>query len=487
MSATGIDTTEFKQVFHVETDRLFRRRLYWFTVILLSLGAFLVSLFFVIGFAARRASEPEAGELDKRATFVEGMYKAWFDTPTPEAWQAWAVFGLLVLWFTAYGTALAFSLRKQLATRLVVNITMALIVFEGFSAIGLRLSGTGGAGLWQFVLVHFIACCVFPWKLKQALIPILIVLPASLLSKVALEGSGPGEVFVSVITAVAVTPGVLVSWWKHSQRVQVTSNKFLSQRYGVLRQELAYARQIHEAMFPEPKADGPVRFTYRYEPMRQIGGDYLHAHAVQTDDGHEELSLVILDVTGHGIPAALTVNRLYGEIDLRFADDPNLPPGDLLGHLNRYVHLTLARHSIYATALCLRVNTKTGTVAYASGGHPPAFLRASDGTLHELASTTFVLGACGEEDFDPQTTTVDFKPGDTIVAYTDGATEARAPSGQMLRIDGLRRTLVPGPVNPDPGAWPDHLLRMVANHRGGMAPEDDTLLVEIYRPLDGKG
>lgn len=488
MSATGIDTTEFKQVFNVETDRLIRRRLYWFTLVLLCLGTFSMSLFVVMGFATQQATPVGSDGAAPRTEFMNNVYRVWFGTPDPARWRVVAVFSLYLSWFIAYGGALAMSLRKRLSIRVVVSITMGLIVFEGFNATGLRLTGLNGAGLWQFVFVHFLACSVFPWKPRQAIIPILIVLPVSYLAKITIEGGSLGSQFVvSLITAIAMTPAVLVSWWKHSQRVQVTSNKFLSQRYGVLRQELAYARQIHEAMFPEPKTDGDVCFTYRYEPMRQIGGDYLHAHVVRQDDGAEELSLVILDVTGHGIPAALTVNRLYGEIDLRFADNPSLPPGDLLGHLNRYVHLTLARHSIYATALCLRVNTKNGTVSYASGGHPPAFLRASDGTLQELNSTTFVLGACGEEDFDPQTTTVDFKPGDTIVAYTDGATEARAPSGQMLRIEGLRQTLVPGPINPDPGAWPDHLLRHVANFRGGMAPEDDTLLVEIYRPLPGAG
>lgn len=474
MPPIGIDTTEFTQVFNVETDRLVRRRLFWFTLVMLVLNGGAVAFAVTVTLLAQ-SEGVSVGE-----AFLDNT----FGTPSPPAWRVWATFGLVVLWFLAYGFAFLSSLKKSLDSKFIVYLTMGLIVYDGLEAVGLRIAGAQFAGLYIFIFVHFVACCVFPWRPRQAIMPILIVLPVSLASKLLIEGGSIlPQVFLTAFVAALTTPGVLVSWWKHSQRLQTTSNKFLTQRYGMLRQELAYARQIHEAMFPEPKLDGGVRFNYRYEPMRQIGGDYLHAHVVKSDEGGEQLSLVILDVTGHGIPAALTVNRLYGEIDLRFADDPSLDPGALLRHLNRYVNLTLARHSIYATALCLRVDTSTGEVTYASGGHPPAFLRGSDGTISELGSTTFVLGACRDEDFDARTVSVKFGSGDAIVAYTDGATEARAPGGQMLRIDGLRSALVPGPVTPEPGDWPEQLLRLVANHRGGSVPEDDTLLVEIYCPV----
>ena len=77
-------------------------------------------------------------------------------------------------------------------------------------------------------------------------------------------------------------------------------------------------------------------------------------------------------------------------------------------------------------------------MTWASGGHPPAFLRGVDGTVRELGSTAFVLGACSEDDFESEEQTCTLGPGDSLVAYTDGASEARNPSGKMLRIMGLR-------------------------------------------------
>jgi len=201
----------------------------------------------------------------------------------------------------------------------------------------------------------------------------------------------------------------------------------------------------------------------------------------------DRLSVVIVDVTGHGIPAALTVNRLHGEIDISFAENPDLSPGEMLCKLNKYVHLTLAKHSIYATAVCLRVDRARGIVEYASGGHPPAFIRGVDGSLQDLAPTTFVLGACAEGDFEAGQIQTEFTPGDSIVAYTDGAIEARSMEGRMLQIDGLRRILcspaMPGMPHGGQGQWAEKILTEVAAFRGGLPPEDDTLVIEIYRPL----
>lgn len=163
----------------------------------------------------------------------------------------------------------------------------------------------------------------------------------------------------------------------------------------------------------------------------------------------------------------------------------------MLCKLNKYVHLTLAKHSIYATAVCIRVNRASGKVEYASGGHPPAFIRGVDGSLEDLAPTTFVLGACSEADFESGQVEYDFDPGDSLIIYTDGAIEARSIEGKMLQINGLRRLLcspaMPGITHGAQGQWAEKILAEVAAFRGGLPPEDDTLAIEIYRPLSVDG
>jgi sigma-B regulation protein RsbU (phosphoserine phosphatase) len=330
------------------------------------------------------------------------------------------------------------------------------------------------------MLIHIIACCFFPWSAWQSIQPMLGILGLNLVG-VAVEalldkGAGwRGMLWVAPSPLIAL-PGAAICAIRHSRRVQSFRFRHVLDRYGDLRRELTDARRIHEGLFPEPIEDGDVRFTYMYEPMRQIGGDYLFAHAPRKPDS-TRLSVVITDVTGHGIAAALTVNRIHGELERVFAENPDVSPGDVLSLLNRYVHLTLARHSVYMTAFCLRVDPDPGTLEYASGGHPPAFVRAVNGSIEELQSTAFVLGACAADDFDPGQRTIRFTAGDALIAYTDGATEARSHDGRMLGIVGIQRLLAgSGPRYGQ--SWVEHLLRAVEEFRDG-PPADDTLVVQI--------
>ena len=215
--------------------------------------------------------------------------------------------------------------------------------------------------------------------------------------------------------------------------------------------------------------------------------------------------MVLVDVTGHGIAAALTVNRLYGELERVYAENSAICPREVLRLLNRYIHLTMAKHSVYATAIAMTINPKGGeggdSIQYASAGHPPAFLRGVDGTIQELESTAFVLGVCAHEDFDAELRTLRFGPGDAIIAYTDGASEARDERGRMLGTTGMRSILAGAPVHLSQlagrslgnrpldnlcGSWCRTVLSSVETYRHG-PPDDDTLVVEITRPLSRSG
>jgi len=405
-------------------------------------------------------------------------------------WQKAFFFFASTIWIGAYLGALLVVLRKRVSMTTMVYISLGLIMLDGAQGLGARaMNIQTGPALFGFLFSFTIACCIFPWTIRQALLPAIAVAVASIFSHIVIEGTNVWSAIVlTFFLLLFSTPGVVITGIKYSQRVQRATNRFLNQRYGMLRQELAFARQVHESLFPAPRTTGNVRYAYQYEPMRQIGGDYLYTKVDEGKDGKgEKLSVVIVDVTGHGIPAALTVNRLHGEIDISFAENPDLSPGEMLIKLNKYVHLTLAKHSIYATAVCMRVDYDRGVVEYASGGHPPAFIRGVDGSLRDLDPTTFVLGACAEQDFESGQVEYDFMPGDSLIAYTDGAIEARNIEGKMLQINGLRRMLsapvMPGVQHGGQGQWAEKILQEVAAFRSGLPPEDDTLTIEIYRPI----
>ncbi len=474
----GLETLEFKHEFRAETDRLLRVRLLGFASIWMGLNLLLLVALLVAGTWVSLSNAASSGD-------ALGVFEAVSNVVAKAVGPGWrsVVFVLLTAaWFLAYTSTIWQVWQVKPSTRRIVQLSIALIVADGLFGIAARVAGVSGGGLFAFWLAHLIACCIFPWSVRQSIIPIVIVIGLSTASKLAFEGRSVDTLFASAVTLLFMSPAVGICWYRHSQRLQKSSHNFLRQRYGMLRQELAYARQIHEAVFPEPKEDGAIRFSYRYQPMRQIGGDFLHVHVQRLPGGHERFSVVVMDVTGHGIPAALSVNRLHGEIELRFAENPEISPGEILARLNRYVHLTMAKHSLFVTALCLRIDTDTNTLTWASGGHPPAFLRGVDGTIRELGSTAFVLGACAEDDFDSDEQSCPLGPGDSLIAYTDGASEARNPSGKMLRIMGLR-AIVAAEGRVDGGAWPERILGMVSAHRAGAPTEDDTLVIEIYCPL----
>src|SRR5262249_4586108 len=145
----------------------------------------------------------------------------------------------------------------------------------------------------------------------------------------------------AVLPILAVAPGSAWCWWRDRRFRKNFRTTFESRSFRKLQHDLSDARRVHEALLPAARSHGPVRFHYIYEPMRQIGGDLLfvfppsHLHEAE---GVQSLSLVVLDVTGHGIAAALTVNRIVGELERLFIDDPDAPPGKALAALNRYVY-----------------------------------------------------------------------------------------------------------------------------------------------------
>jgi sigma-B regulation protein RsbU (phosphoserine phosphatase) len=286
---------------------------------------------------------------------------------------------------------------------------------------------------------------------------------------------------------------MLICWLRFSRFREVVELRFLNTRYAEVQRELQYARRIHEKLFPAPITRGPVQFGFRYEPMSQIGGDFVdviesNARDGANGEGGEALTIVLVDVTGHGIVAALAVNRLHGEIKRTLAAqraatgsgqpaDPLAIPQAIIASLNEYVHLTLADESVFATALAVTIDAKHKKLSWVNAGHPPAFLCRASGQIDLLDATSMMLGPLGNDDLDAQPQTIDFSEGDVLIAYTDGAIECRGKSQDMLGIEGLRAVVESArhkPVEP----MLDAIMSAVATFRAGSA-DDDTLVLAM--------
>jgi serine phosphatase RsbU (regulator of sigma subunit) len=473
MAAPFTMTQDFRQEFEADTLNLLRKRFLWFLGTVGSIYGLILLImaagFLILAFGLNKDLATS------QLTTLRGGY--------------WGLMAFLVLigfdvgvfvWCTKEATA-----RRNNRQRLL-KLTYQFFMYRGaadmLAAMILKSEGVP----WVLGIYHVIGCALLPWTPAQALRPMLFLLPLNAITLFISPGSGwAADTFWSVFSCFVAFPGLAIAWLKTTRRSNELRMRFLQDRYGQMRRELVDARRIHEALFPKPFSHETLRFSYRYEPMRQIGGDYLYARFSPTDGEREPpFNFLLIDVTGHGIAAALTVNRLYGEVERLFAEDPFASPADVLAALNRYVHLTLSRHSVYATALCIRVDVETDSIEYASGGHPPAFLCQADGRIEELDSTSYVLGAVAPGDFEAGMRTLRFMPGDAFVAYTDGAIEARNHEGRMLGVFGFQRALASCLSAGAGQELPAALLTLVEQHRGG-PPEDDTLVVELVRNARG--
>jgi sigma-B regulation protein RsbU (phosphoserine phosphatase) len=200
-----------------------------------------------------------------------------------------------------------------------------------------------------------------------------------------------------------------------------------------LEHELQIAASIQQSMLPrEPGKGIPDGLTIAAAlvPARQVGGDLYDYFTLR--DGR--LLFAVGDVSDKGIPAALFMARLSGL--LRVLGNAEGSPDRLLSGLNeRLVEGNDA--CMFATLGCGVLDPGTGRLQYASAGHDAPLLRRADGRIIELAVENGpAVGIDSPIDYRLFETTL--APGETLVLYTDGVTEARTPQGDQLSIERLR-------------------------------------------------
>ncbi len=478
---TATVTSDFRHEFQTERRRLLRSRFIWFCSLLAAVAA----IHLLVLLVDADWSEPGAGATAFSPLLRLLMFASALAFVLPRQTLSRERMIRLVFWLVMASGAVI----------VIVNPLLHRIPVIGDTELaGQRLeNAVGPAALFFVFVIHFTAALFIPWSPEEAIKPLVPLLFVFTIMAIVFGSSEYGwsmTVILVAISPIVGVPGMLIAWWRTSRFHNRFHYHKLRATHTVMKKELTDARRIHEALFPAPILTGPVRFDFRYQPMRQIGGDFLFVHHLNRRPGaafNDEpgpISVVMLDVTGHGIAAALTVNRLYGELERLFAEQPDLSPGQALVALNRYVHLTMATHGVYATAICLRADPHLDTLEWASGGHPPAFLRTVDGRFDRLDSTAIMLGAVETEAFTPSQQVIRFARGDMVLAYTDGATEATDHAGHMLRVDGLQRAIAS--VEPRivaESGWATATLGAVDAHRDG-PPDDDTLIIELYRPLE---
>lgn len=228
------------------------------------------------------------------------------------------------------------------------------------------------------------------------------------------------------------------------------------------------ARQVQAGLYPRRL---PRLNTLSYAgfslPAGLVGGDYFDF----LDLGCGYLGLAVGDVSGKGIAAALLMANLQAQVRSQCAlamDDI----GSLLCPVNRLFHECTLPGG-YATLFFAEYRDRDGHLRYVNCGHPPALVCHRDGAVERLEATATVLGI--EEDWDCETREIQLLPGDMLVLYTDGVTEAANEQGEEF---GPRRLAVL--LSAGLGMSPSGLLERIVEEAGQFAGrnfQDDVTVV----------
>jgi len=187
--------------------------------------------------------------------------------------------------------------------------------------------------------------------------------------------------------------------------------------------ELNFALEVQQALFPKQfPADGGLEFSAVCVPAAGIGGDYYDV--LERPGGY--LAFAIADISGKGISAAILMSNVHAV--LRTLYQAGRPAGELCSQLNRHLH-RITEGTKFATAFYAEWSERDRSLTYVNAGHPvPIMLGSRSGELLQTGGPP--LGIFPDTEF--QTGRVVLQPGDMIVLYSDGITDAGENSGREL-------------------------------------------------------
>jgi serine phosphatase RsbU (regulator of sigma subunit) len=239
-----------------------------------------------------------------------------------------------------------------------------------------------------------------------------------------------------------------------------------------LKGDLEIARQIQFGLLPfDPWDKDGVRIETAMRPANTVGGDYFDV--IELGDGR--LAVAVGDVAGKGMPAALLMALLQGS--LRTLVSAGLRGAELMASLNAHLCANIPSNRLI-TLVYAELDPATGQLRYVNAGHNPPFLLQARHPPARLAATAIALGITTDAEFEEMTLELD--PGDRLVLYTDGITEAEDPADREYGDARLGAWLQASREQPG-RALIDGVIAEVLEHCGNARPRDDMTLMCLER------
>lgn len=255
--------------------------------------------------------------------------------------------------------------------------------------------------------------------------------------------------------------------WVMTHRILANEERLIS-----IEKELEIARRIQQSILPrEMPASDSLRIAARYLPMTAVAGDLYDFLVID----HRHVGILVADVSGHGVPAALIASMVKVAIasQLPHADDP--------ARVLRGVNQTLCGklQGQFVTAAYLFLDLETQRLRYAAAGHPPLlWWHAADQRVEDLEQNGMVLGFFAHAPY--AAVERDLAPGDRFLLYTDGLLEATNGTEEFYGPERLRASLSAA-ARTDAGASLAAIIDRLSTWSGrvGALQEDDLTAVFI--------
>lgn len=240
-----------------------------------------------------------------------------------------------------------------------------------------------------------------------------------------------------------------------------------------LDRDLELAHRVQQGLLPSgpPALPGYEIFDF-YEAARHVGGDFFSY--VPLAGGR--LAVVLADVSGKGIAAALLMAALSADVRYCLASEPDL--GRAVSLINESF-LRGGWDDRFATLVVAVLAPERDAVTVCNAGHLPVFLRQPDGTVRQVAVElgNFPLGMAADHDF--RSCTIELPPDGAFVLCTDGVTEAMNHEGRCYGIERLEQVIA-GPAT-GAEAIARRILADIDQHTAGVSGNDDLCLVCVRR------
>jgi sigma-B regulation protein RsbU (phosphoserine phosphatase) len=242
--------------------------------------------------------------------------------------------------------------------------------------------------------------------------------------------------------------------------------------------ELAIAAEIQRSFLPDALPQiAQFEIAARSVMAKEVGGDFFDVIPFEVVRmGRDRLGILIADVSGKGIPAALfmALSRIVVRVNATWHQQQ---PAEAIRDANAIITAD-SRSGMFVTLFYGVLDANDRSLAYVNAGHnPPIICRGSDGSFWELPATGMAIGAVPDAVYDSGTAALG--PGDVLVLYTDGITEAENGAQEMFGEGRLREAIVRARTLPA-GAIVAAILESVQAFSGA-APQSDDITLMVVR------